>query len=463
MRVLTIVGIVAVVALVGPASWTGFVDEQRPLISWGPANVPIQHIVVIMMENHAYDSFFGNYCQTGGAYCPNTTNGIPPGTCVPLTPTNPTAGCTVPYNFTTLKVPDMLHTYVSTRTAIDGGAMNGFYAAEKHTNETFGHWNGSEIPIYWDMAEQYGLGDDFFSSVVSWSEPNHWYMIAGQAPALSVNASKHTLATPLELHAYLNQANSTRTVQDLLNQTNQTKTVSWKYYDYALQTYQMAINHAQGTGAYSAWNPFQARAETYNSFEAGHLVGRSHFFTDLKGPSFPNISWIIPESNDSDHPPSNLSQGQQYVASLVDAVETSSYWKSTAIFLSWDDYGGFYDGVNPPVLDSLGLSIRVPLIVISPYTPAGTVVSGLGYFESTLHFMEWRFLNDSYLDARDHNAPLPFDYFNFNQTARAPFLFPTNWAKAAYPMTNSWPLRDYHEIDPNAWNPLPGQPDSDDD
>jgi phospholipase C len=460
MTGLTILGIVAIVAMVGPASWVGYVELAHPPPTWGPADVPIQHIVVIMMENHAYDSFFGTYCQTLGTYCSNTSNGIPAGTCVPLEPTDLAAGCVKPYNFTSMKEPDMPHTYVSTTEAINGGAMNGFYKAEKDKNETFGHWNGSAIPVYWDMAENFGLGDDFFSSVVSWSEPNHWYMIAGQAPALSINASQRTLDTPLKLHEYLNEANNTSTVQDLLNNT---PSVSWKYYDYALESYQSEINHVQGTGAYSAWNPFQARAETYSTFESGHLVGRSHFFTDLSGPNFPNISWIIPMSNDSDHPPDNLSQGQQYVASLVDAVETSRYWKSTAIFLTWDDYGGFYDGVTPPVLDPLGLSIRVPLIVISPYTPAGVVVDQLGYFESTLHFMEWRFLGNRCLDARDCNAPLPFGYFNFNQTARAPFLFPTNWSKASYPMTSGMSLPNYHEIDPNSWNPLPGQPDSDDD
>jgi len=461
MGIWTAATTIALVLMIGPASWVGVVHPTAPPANsgWGPNSVPISHIVVIMMENHAYDSFFGSYCQVVGPYCPNTTVGIPPGTCVPLVPTNPAAGCTKPYNFTSMKVPDMLHTYVSTRQAIDGGAMNGFYAAEKKTNETFGHWNASALAVYWDMAEQFGLGDDFFSSVVSWSEPNHWYMVAGQAPPLAINASKHTLATPLERHKYLNQANNTSTVQDLLNQT---PGVSWKYYDFALESYQLEINHLQGTGAYSAWNPLQARAETYNSFESNHLVGRSHFFTDLKGSSFPNVSWIIPLSNDSDHPPDNLSQGQQYVASLVDAVEMSKYWKSTAIFLTWDDYGGFYDQVTPPVLDHLGLSIRVPLVVISPYTPAGRVVHGLGYFESTLHFMEWRF-NLGCLDARDCNAPLPFAYFNFNQTARAPFLFPTNWSTASYPMTVGLPVPSYHEIDPNAWDPLPGQPDSDDD
>ena len=144
---------------------------------------------------------------------------------------------------------------------------------------------------------------------------------------------------------------------------------------------------------------------------------------------------MIPGPRFSDHPSANLSAGESYVASVVDAVARSPEWYSTAIFVSWDDYGGFYDHVAPPSVDALGLSFRVPLLVISPYTPAGLIVHSLGYFESLLHFVEWRF-GLGCLTARDCQAPLPLDYFNFQSPPRAPYLFPTDPGLASYPIVD---------------------------
>ena len=120
------------------------------------------------------------------------------------------------------------------------------------------------------------------------------------------------------------------------------------------------------------------------------------------------------------------------VEAVVDAVETSSEWNSTALFVVWDDFGGFYDDVPPPSIDPLGLSIRVPALVVSPYTPAGLVVHSLHYFESILRFMEWQF-HLGCLTPRDCLAPMPWDFFQFNSTPRAPVLFPYNATGASYP------------------------------
>jgi phospholipase C len=421
--------------------------------AWGPQNVPIQHVIVITMENHAFDNYFGTYCLKISAVCPQVSAGIPNGTCVPL---KVYRGCVKPYAFplSKLRSGDPPHDFNGTVDSIDHGRMDGFYLAEGKTNETFGHYNGSTIPIYWDLAQEYGLGDRFFSSATSWSLPNHWYEFAGQAPAVSINMSKIGSTSTVK-HTYLNESNTTETVQDLLNRT---PSVSWRFYDWKLLSYRAAIAKPAFTGAYDAWNPLQARHETYTTAQASHFEPRSAFFREIKGSSFPNVSWIIPTGNNSDHPPNNLSNGETYVATIVDSVERSSYWKSTAIFLTWDDYGGFYDHLAPPKIDFMGLSIRVPMIVISPYTPAGTVVSSLGYFESLLKFIEWRF-NLGCITPRDCNAPLPLGYFNFNMTARAPITFPTNWTQDPYPFDTARESKyshDYVEIDPAVWDPPDG-------
>lgn len=398
-----------------------------------PSQLPLSHVVVVVMENHPFDNFFGTYCQTFGPSCPNSTNGIPPGTCVPIDPKHPALGCTRPYPFSPsqLVVPDIPHSWISSITAINGGTMNGFYRAEGAGTEPFGYYNGSTIPIYWDLAQQYGLGDNFFSSALAYSLPNHWYLMAGQAPPIGLNMSD--LASVASQHAYLDEANRTKTVEDLLNSSPST---SWKDYNWAYTSYNSAINLGPGAiegSAYSYWDPLAAKAESYTQWYESHHVSRWSFFNDTAAGQLPNISWVIPSFTFSDHAPANLDSGQAFVASVVDAVERSPDWSSTAVFVTWDDYGGFFDHVAPPRLDTLGLSFRVPLLVVSPFTPRGIVVHALGYFESILHFVEWRF-GLGCITPRDCGAPLPLGYFQFGDPPRPPMMFPINATSATYPM-----------------------------
>ncbi|MCI4331256.1 MAG: hypothetical protein L3K19_05355 [Thermoplasmata archaeon] len=398
-----------------------------------PAQVPFQHIVVLMMENHAFDNLYGAYCPTVSAACPSAVNGIPSGTCVPYNATDPGAGCIAPYPFTRAQLSshDPPHEWNSSTGSINKGAMNGFYTAEGSGTVPFGYYGAQTIPLYYDLAQQYALGENFFSSALSYSLPNHWYLMAGQAPPGGVNIT--TLQTTYEKESYLDAANKTRTVQDLLNST---PSVTWKYYDWALPPYNVSIGGPRGlieNSAFNNWAPLAARHESYTRWYVDHFVTRDAFFNDTAAGTLPNVSWIIPGVLFSDHPPANLSEGQAYVTSVVNALESSSAWNSTALFVCWDDYGGFYDHVAPPTLDGLGLSLRVPLLVVSPYTPAGLVVNSIGYFESILHFIEWKF-GLGCLTPRDCNAPLPLDYFNFQTGPRAPLLFPTDPINATYPM-----------------------------
>ena len=176
----------------------------------------IDHVVVIMMENRAYDNYFAGYCLKLSPVCNSTANGVSPGTCEPQL--NYTAPCIAPYNFTAanLTTPDMWHLYNNTVHDIDGGKMNGFYSGEVTWNPAtgklvprlnpFGHYNGSTIPLYWDLAEEFGLGDEFHTSALSYSLPNHWDLLAAQAP----EEGFQYMLQPGQEHTYLNQANATR-------------------------------------------------------------------------------------------------------------------------------------------------------------------------------------------------------------------------------------------------------------
>ncbi|MCI4351280.1 MAG: hypothetical protein L3K15_07195 [Thermoplasmata archaeon] len=423
-----LLAVVAIALLVGTATYTVGLTQ---LPSTTTANVGfdrIQHIVFVIMENHAYDNYFGTYCGTTSAVCPMSANGLPAGTCIPRNLTEPSDGCVAPFRFSSLSTPDLPHFWIASHTAYDGGRMDGFVQVANNSSEPLGHYDGATIPVYWDMAQQFGMSDAFFSSTLSYSLPNHWYIVAGQSPTAVLKTLIGPNETFQQRHEYLNESNATPTIEEELAAH---PSVSWTYFEWPLVPYQTAINTVNystpGT-AYGLWNPLAARAQSYQ--RTAHFAPRTQFFADVAGGSLPNLSWIIPPGNASDHPANNLSHGENLVASIVNSVANSSSWNSTAIFVTWDDFGGFYDHVAPPMVDQLGLSFRVPLLVISPWTRAGYVSHATESFDSILHLMEARFRLGC-LTERDCRAPLPLDYFDWS-LHRSPVPF-ENAAQAQYP------------------------------
>jgi phospholipase C len=401
----------------------------------------INHIVVVMLENHNYDNYFATYCVKIGTYCSHLADGQPPNLCVPMNPNNTAAGCTKPFPFTSANwslTSVLHHGWGPAYSDYANGSMDGFYLAEQSGLDPFGYYNGSTAPLYWDLAEQYGLGDQFFSSTLAYSLPAHWHLIAGQAPNESVNHLFQGVPKVQKLgnnSLYLNQSNHTRSAEDLLLNS----TTSWSYYDHTLGTYNRAVSHAPGNigVAYSYWNPQAAKAESYNSSFSPHFVNNSQFYGDAANGTLPALSWVIPTAVESDHPPDSVPAAEAWVASIVDAVESSPDWNTTALFITWDDFGGFYDHVSPRHLVGTQTNnltgFRVPLIVISPWAKVNFVSHEYGYFESLLHLMEWRFKLGC-ITVMDCNAPLPFGFFDFTQKARAPIYFSTNPANWTYPM-----------------------------
>src|SRR5262249_50264589 len=152
----------------------------------------------------------------------------------------------------------------------------------------------------------------------------------------------------------------------------------------------------------SLWNPMPGFPKVRNNPNLmAHLVSLDEYHRDLAQRTLPQVSWIIPAFQDSVHPPQPAQQGMWYVTRLVNALMQSAYWKNSVIFLTWDDYGGFYDHVPPPQLDSVGYGPRVPLLVISPYAKAAHITHQPSDFTSILKFIEERF-GLSHLTARDH-------------------------------------------------------------
>jgi phospholipase C len=402
----------------------------------------IKHVVVVMMENHAFDSIYGTYCQTQGPYCPATVAGIPAGTCVPYDPGTLSPGCIRPYPFTAKDDSPgelLLHTRNSSLTSWHNGSMNGFYGAEDSGITPFGYYDANTTPLMWDLAEEYGLADDYFSGMLSYSLPTHWSIVSGgNGPAVTqrfgLGDSTGGYAPSGVRPSYLQQAQNETAVEDLLNNTS----TSWDYYEYPLESWANASNASRiggpGTdGAFNYWNPEAAKKESYGPQLSTHFTWNQQFFSAAANGTLPQLSWVIPYFRFSEHPDANITLGDQWLSEVVDAVESSPEWNTTALFLTYDEYGGFYDNVPPPVVNGTQLGFRLPLIVISPYTAEGQVVSSLLDPWSILALFEARG-GLACMSELDCFAPSALGFFDFNAPPRPPMLFPNNDTAAPYPM-----------------------------
>src|SRR6516162_6020715 len=188
------------------------------------------------------------------------------------------------------------------------------------------------------------------------------------------------------------------TMAELLQNTH----VSWKYYD-----------EKPNPKQHSLWNPLPGFRQFQQSPELmSHLVGMNQFYKDAKSGHLPQVCWIVPNRADSEHPPDDSARGMWHVTDLVNAIMRSDAWRSTVIIITWDDFGGFYDHVPPPAVDTFGFGPRVPLIVISPYVKEGTVSHTVYEFASVLQFIETRYKTKA-LGPRDVEANSLLGMFDF--------------------------------------------------
>jgi phospholipase C len=155
----------------------------------------------------------------------------------------------------------------------------------------------------------------------------------------------------------------------------------------------------------SIWNPLPRFDDVQADHQLRNVRPLHAFVVAARHGTLPAVSWIAPSQAVSDHPPALVSSAQTYVTGLINAVMRSPDWSSTAIFLAWDDWGGFYDHVKPPAVDELGYGLRVPALVISPYAKNGYVDHQVLSFDAYLKFIEDDFLHGARLDPRTDGRP----------------------------------------------------------
>jgi len=394
----------------------------------------IQHFVFIMQENRSFDSYFGTY---PGA------DGIPSGVTFP----DPSGGPAIaPFHDSADVNRGGPHSWVNAIADIDGGKMDGFLgqsyqakvvdAGPNATNpsaavgpnfrDVMGYHDSSEIPNYWNYAHLYVLQDRLFESVASYSLPAHLYMLAAQSGGY--------VGVP-------GQAKPTEYGFAEMTESLKVKGIDWKYYVTSgkiidAEGGQVAgglSQQVQHPHQYTLWNPLPAFSAVENDpEERAREVDTSQFYRDASAGKLPQVSWIIPSGPVSEHPPAGVQQGMAYVTGLVNAIMRSPEWNSTAIFVSWDDWGGFYDHVVPPKVDQYGYGMRVPGLVISPYAKQGYVDHNVYSFDSWLRLVEERF-GISPLTTRESKVGDMLAAFDFTQTPRQPVLLSSTTQGTPYP------------------------------
>ena len=438
----------------------------RALPDGSPAGIhKIRHVVIIMQENRSFDSYFGTFPGADGIPGLAGNRGR-----LPCLPDPRLERCVHPYHDSSSLNAGGPHGHGNVMADIADGRMNGFIvqAERSKTNlcrlhidspwcsrnpkrpDVMGYHDWREIPNYWDYASHFVLQDHMFQSDSSWSLPSHLYLVSGW--------SAHCTRTgdPMSCHAAVQDpgsppggpGNTTGTRPDyawtdltwLLHRDH----VSWGYY-VATGSQPDCTNNAmfckrvrQNSETPGIWNPLRYFDTVRQDHQLSDIRPLRSFITAAKEGTLPSVSWVTPSQKVSDHPPARITNGQAYVTSLINTIMQGPNWNSTAIFLTWDDWGGFYDHVKPPVVDGQGYGLRVPALVISPYAKQGYIDHQILSFDAYLKFIEDDFLDGARINPQTDGRPDPrpdvrenakilgnlANDFNFSQDPTPPLLLP---------------------------------------
>jgi phospholipase C len=319
-----------------------------------------------------------------------------------------------------------------------------------------GYHDAREIPNYWVYAKNFVLQDRMFEPNASWSLPEHLFMVSEWSakctehdqPSSCTNALDDP-GNPPDFLQGKNKADAHPSPPDyawtdltyLLHKNN----VSWGYYvvegtepDCEDDEAVTCVAPKQDAKTPGIWNPLPYFDTVMDNDQLDNVQSVDNFYAQAKEGTLPAVSWVVPSNPVSEHPPGLVSAGQRYVTSLINAVMNGPDWDSTAIFLAWDDWGGFYDHVEPPNVDENGYGLRVPGLVISPYAKQGYIDHQTLSFDAYLKFIEDDFLGGQRLDPETDGRPDPrpdvrenapqlgnlLEDFDFSQPPRPPVILP---------------------------------------
>ncbi|MGZ8615020.1 MAG: phospholipase C [Actinomycetota bacterium] len=372
---------------------------------------PIKRVVYVMLENRSFNNMFGKFPGVEG-----TTVGVELGKEKPL-----------------IRCPEWLpgdipHDRAAHLNCLNGDTMDGFGNGEFGSTYAYSIFDEDQIPNYYTWAREYSLSDHFFASVGGPSYPNHYYFISGQSGGVLDNPENietrveggqrfkswgcDAIGDDVFVFVKDDKGNLTkhdtcfsyRTVGQQLSDIG----VDWTYY-----------SASPGQVGYF-WNAYNGIGDVFHTdVWDEHMRPVDRIVPDIEAGNIPAVTWITPRFELSDHPPYSTGHAHNWVSEIVNAVMRSPMWEHTAIFLTWDEWGGFYDPVLPPAIDDLGLGVRVPLLTISPYTERGIIDTEIGEFSTPL-----RFISDNWglphLTPRIENTHSFEHVFNFKKKPRDP-------------------------------------------
>lgn len=428
-----------------------------PVLAAPAPQSKIQHIIFIVQENHSFDNYFGTYL---GAH------GFPSGLLVSTNPGERNSTAIAPYLLSDgqpiylvgdelpegVSDPDQLtanysqylphhlssesaavltNAWAASHEAYDNGKMDGFINAQGGNTQTMGYYDRNDIPYYWDYADHFVLADNFFSSLMGPTFPNHLYIASGASgPVTGLNydwvVNGSIVGDLGGSYPYDKLSLSWSTLAQELTMKNTT----WNWYD-----------GDPDPTAGSAWDvlPLFTYFQDNPAQVTQHIKSTQYVSSDIQAGKLAAVSWIMPGSwapptypsgclgvDTSEHPPARSDCGMDYVSYLVNTVMRSPYWNSTAIVLTWDDWGGFYDHVPPPQVDEFGLGFRVPTLVISPWVKPHLIDHTQYEFASMLKFAEAVF-NLPSLETRDARVNDMLSMFDFSQAPLPTLIEPANY------------------------------------
>ncbi len=330
-----------------------------------PVTTSIQHIIVVVMQNSSFDHLFGTF----PAPAAGTIEGLRPG--VPgYVQTDALGNSVSPALLTTLATKALPEGRVPYTQVMDGGLMDKY--AYYNGDVSMDYYDGTiaGISTLWAYAQQYAIADHYFSSVIAEAPTNQLYMVAA-----SDNNAQYSVQP---VYGPCNQPDTAAkplTIPNVGDQLTQ-KGVTWGVYMESL---------GDCTSENPEHNPFQYFTSTYNQ----NLWDYTKFATDVSANNLPGVSFVIPNNADDMHPGYGpVTNGAAFLDNLVKAVQATPAWANTAIVVTWDTGGGWYDHVPPPAVDAQGLGSRVPLMVISPLAKKGYVSHAQMDHVSILRFIQ---------------------------------------------------------------------------
>jgi phospholipase C len=390
----------------------------------------IDHLIFIVQENRSFDHYFGTFPGADGI---DFRGDGTPAACVP----DPILGhCSRPYHDDNQIQEGGPHDNPAAITDINGGAMDGFVkAALRHQSscaydrfapdcqpflgpqqqpDVLSYHTRADIPNYWAYANRFQLQDRMFAPTDSWTLPAHLFLVSAWSAYCPDPSDPMSCRSDIDLskadqqHRYGRDPIYAWTdITYLLHKAD----VSWAYYVGRGTCVDPPCDDTR-RGPYgttpSGKNTLPGFTTVNENDQLGNIKWHSEFLRKAEKGDLPSVSWLAPGNLASEHPGSGtpISDGQAYVTTMINAVMQGPDWDSTAIFLTWDDWGGFYDHVEPPVVDVNGYGLRVPGIVISPWVKQGIDHQTLS-FDAYLKLIEDRFLGGQRLDPATDGRPDP--------------------------------------------------------